>query len=428
MPIRIALHHRTSYRYDRAIQLGAQVIRLRPAMHTRTPVVRYDLRISPAEHFLNWQQDPYGNFLARMVGPKVTDHLTVEVELVADLVVFNPFDFFLEQGFEYFPFTYSEEQRQQLSPYLETENWGKRFAAMNAKIDRRKRGLVDYLVDLNRQVQEATDYTIRMEPGVQSPEQTLVKGSGSCRDSAWLLVHLLRHQGLAARFVSGYLVQLVADRGAVDGPDGLAEDFTDLHAWCEVYLPGAGWIGLDPTSGLLAGEGHIPLACSPQPSEAAPISGSLEECDVSFEHHMRVERLRDVGRPGRPYSEEQWQRLLACGDMVDERLEKGDVRLTMGGEPTFVSTQNPDHGEWNTDALGPTKAGLGDDLLRFMAENWAHGGMLHHGQGKWYPGEPLPRWAWYCYFRKDGQPLWKDPSLFAPPGAPWIRAWMRQIS
>ena len=200
-------------------------------------------------------------------------------------------------------------------------------------------------MDLNTLVHNSIKYTIRMEPGVQTPEETLRLGSGSCRDSAWLMVQLLRHCGLAARFVSGYLIQLKSDVKALDGPSGTEVDFTDLHAWCEVYLPGAGWIGLDPTSGLLAGEGHIPVACTAQRSSAAPISGAVDECEVTFGHAMEISRVWESPRVTKPYTEDQWRDVLALGAAVDHELVAGDVRLTMGGEPTFVSVDDRDGAE-----------------------------------------------------------------------------------
>jgi uncharacterized protein (DUF2126 family)/transglutaminase-like putative cysteine protease len=417
MAIRVALTHKTSYRYEKPALLGAQIVRLRPAPHTRTPLVSYSLRIDPPQHFLNWQQDPQGNFLARVTVPDRTSEFVVSVDLVADLEAINPFDFFLEESAQKYPFTYGASLLRELAPYLAKAEQGPLFRHLLGRLDLTSRGTVDFLVDVNRVVREAVDYVIRMEPGVQTPEETLEKGKGSCRDSSWLLVHLLRELGIAARFVSGYLVQLVPDQKPLEGPTGPETDFTDLHAWCEAYVPGAGWIGLDPTSGLFAAEGHIPLACSPEPSSAAPIEGGLfEKVETEFGFEMKVTRVVDRPRVTKPYTEEEWQALLRCGAEVDRRLSEGDVRLTMGGEPTFVSNREPDAPEWNTAAMGGNKHAMGDKLIRRLHEVWQPGGFLFHGQGKWYPGEPLPRWALSCFFRHDGVPTWHDPSLIALTG------------
>jgi uncharacterized protein (DUF2126 family) len=406
--IHVAVHHTTTYRYDRPIVLGPQVVRLRPAPHSRTPILSYSLTVTPKEHFLNWQQDPFGNYLGRLVFPDKTELFAVEVDLVAEMIVINPFDFFLEPEAEQFPFVYEGHLKKDLAPYLACEPAGEALAAYLATLDRDPRKIIGFLVQLNQQLSRDIRYLIRLEPNVQSCEQTLSLRSGSCRDSAWLLVNILRHLGLAARFVSGYLIQLAPDIKSLDGPSGPAADFTDLHAWTEVYLPGAGWVGLDPTSGLFAGEGHIPLACSPQPQSAAPITGILEKCEVDFHHVMEVSRVREEPRATRPYPEEVWARIDAAGDVVDQQMAADDIRLTMGGEPTFIGIDHPDAAEWNTEAIGQEKLRLSHRLLQGLRRQWAPGALLHCGQGKWYPGESLPRWALACYWRKDGVPVWND--------------------
>ena len=414
MPIHVALNHVSDYRYDRPIHLGPQVVRLRPAPHSRTRILSYSMRVLPAEHFINWQQDPQANYLARLVVPEPTTHFRVEVDLVAEMAVLNPFDFFLEPSAERFPFRYDAELLVELEPYLRKDPATPLFARYLAGIDSREQPTSGFLVELNQRLQRDIAYLIRMEHGVQTPEHTLFNSSGSCRDSAWLMVQLLRHLGLAARFVSGYLIQLKSDVKSLDGPSGTEVDFTDLHAWCEVYLPGAGWIGLDPTSGLYAGEGHIPLACSPTPSSAAPISGTLDPCVTTFEHRMSVQRIWETPRVTLPYSDSQWQSIDALGRQVDAELERLDVRLTQGGEPTFVSVDDREGGEWNTEAMGPTKHLLSADLMTRLRERYgAAGGLVHHGQGKWYPGEPLPRWSLNLFWRRDGVPIWRDPALLA---------------
>jgi uncharacterized protein (DUF2126 family) len=413
MSIHVALNHVTHYRYDRPIHLGPQVVRLRPAPHSRTRILSYSMRVEPTTHFINWQQDPQSNYLARIVFPEKTTFFRVEVDLVAEMAVLNPFDFFLEPSAEKFPFAYEPELRVELAPFLLKGPATPRFTQYLAGIDTTERPTSGFLMGINQRLQKDVAYLIRMEPGVQTPEQTLVNASGSCRDSGWLMVQLLRHLGLAARFVSGYLIQLKSDIKSLDGPSGTEVDFTDLHAWCEVYLPGAGWIGLDPTSGLYAGEGHIPLACSPEPSSAAPISGDIDECETTFEHHMSVRRIWEAPRVTLPYSDAQWSAIDALGVQVDADLQRLDVRLTQGGEPTFVSIDDREGGEWNTEALGPTKRILSGKLMEHLRVKYGEGGLLHFGQGKWYPGEQLPRWSLNLFWRKDREPIWTDAKLLA---------------
>jgi uncharacterized protein (DUF2126 family) len=413
MTISVALTHKTQYRYDRRVSLGPQVIRLRPAPHCRTPILSYSLKVRPENHFINWQQDPQSNYLARLVFPEQTTEFFVEVDLVAEMGVFNPFDFFLEPYAEQYPFTYDASLAFELRPYLETTPAGPRLTEFLAGVPRANARTIDFLVGLNQRVKDKVGYVIRLEPGVQTCDDTLTRRTGSCRDSAWLLVESLRHLGFASRFVSGYLIQLQADVKPLEGPAGPTADFTDLHAWAEVYLPGAGWIGFDPTSGLLAGEGHIPLACTPDARSAAPITGAVDTCNTEFKHEMAVHRIYESPRVTKPYTEQQWHEIEALGHMVDTKLRAGDVRLTMGGEPTFISLDNPDGAEWSSDAQGPTKRKLGVELLKKLSAHFAPNALIHYGQGKWYPGELLPRWALSCYWRKDRVPVWERAQLIA---------------
>jgi len=432
MGIQVVLNHRTEYRYDKAVSVGPQVIRLRPAPHCRTPILSYSLSVTPAAHVLKWQLDPHNNHLARLLFPDKTNQFVVEVELAAELSPFNPFDFFLEPAVEDYPFKLAPELAKDLEPYLFADPPGPRLQGFLARLPRDKCGTISFLVDLNRTVRNDVDYVTRLDPGIQTCEQTLEKRTGSCRDSAWLLVQILRHLGIAARFVSGYLIQLTPDQSADEenaseetasqAPNGPPTDSADFHAWAEAFLPGAGWIGMDPTSGLFAGEGHIPLVCTPNVSKAAPIEGTVEPANVDFRYSMSIRRLNEAPRtstPGtsKPLTEKDWAKVEQVAASIDADLEAQDVRLTMGGEPTFVGLDDPESPQWTIDALGPTKRSRGLALIQSLREKVAPGALLHYGQGKWYPGEPLPRWALTCSWRVDGVPVWENIDLIAPENA-----------
>lgn len=419
MAIKVAISHKTKYKFDRSVSLSPHIFRLRPAPHSRTAIEGYSFKIKPENHFINWQQDPFGNYQARVVFPEKATELSIEVEVIARLQVINPFDFFVEEYAESFPFAYEEGLKKELGPYLEPREAGPQlmeWIANNRPADGIK--IVDFLVHLNQAIFNSIGYNIRMEVGVQSCEDTLAVKSGSCRDSAWMFVQVLRHLGIAARFVSGYLVQLTSDIKSLDGPSGPEEDFTDLHAWAEAYVPGAGWIGLDATSGLFASEGHIPLCCTPDYASAAPVSGATDICEVSFEFDNKVFRIHEDPRVTKPYTEEQWASVMQVGHDVEKDLQDGDVRLTMGGEPTFISIDDFESPEWITAADGPLKRQLAYDLALRLKNRFAHGGLLHFGQGKWYPGEPFPRWQYALYWRNDGVPMWRNDALVAKEDGP----------
>ncbi|CAM3480677.1 DUF2126 domain-containing protein [Arcobacter aquimarinus] len=413
MSLKVVISHKTHYKYDKYISLSPHIIRLRPAPHSRTPIEAYSLKIKPDGHFLNWQQDPFGNYLARLVFPEKTKEFCVDVEIIADMITINPFDFFVEDSAKNYPFEYKEDLRKELKPYLKIEEKNKILKDFVASIDKKEKSIIDFLVEVNQKINQHLNYTVRLEPGVQTCKTTLEKKLGSCRDFAWLFVQVLRHLGLAARFVSGYLVQLTADVKSLDGPSGPEADFTDLHAWTEVYVPGAGWIGLDSTSGLFAGEGHIPLACTPHYNSAHAIEGFSDKCETEFFFENTVTRIFESPRVTKPYKDEQWEAIYNLGFKVDEDLVKNDVRLTMGGEPTFVSIDDMESAQWNSEADGEHKRELANNLSRRLLETNTNGGLLHHAQGKWYPGEPLPRWQTTVFWRKDKKPIWKNPDLLA---------------
>ena len=407
--MRIRIRHHTEYRYPEPAALGPHYVRLRPAEHTRARLLAYNLTIGP-EHEIRWQQDPWGNRIARVTFDEETRAraLSVTVDASFDIRPVNPFDFFVDGRCEDLPLEYPDGLIGELEPFLHPPTMTPALATFIESLPSGGR-LVDFIVELTRRVAERVNYVIRNEPGLQTSEETLTVNSGSCRDSAVLLVDALRARGLAARFVSGYLVQLTDEGNIPDEAKGVDRDVVDLHAWAEVYVPGAGWIGLDGTSGLLTGEGHIPLAGTVQPVLAGPIEGTSSVASDGLDFDMSVARLGHEPRPRRPYTDEQWAQLRATGRAVDTQLSASGLRLTMGGEPTWTSRLHPNEKEWNEDALGPTKWAQGLRMANELMARLGAGGILMHRFGKQYPGESLPRWVMHLIWRPDGVALWQDP-------------------
>lgn len=410
--MRLLIQHRTTYVYPRPANLGPHVVRLRPATHARAHIEGFSLTV-PDEATVHWQQDPQANHVARLTfreGARLR-RFDVVVELTADIRPINPFDFFVDEYASALPFVYPEELRRSLAAYLDTS--GPAFAGgplLDAFVAAHPGhgGTVNYIVEMAGQVAANVRYVIREEPGIWTPEETLAQGRGSCRDTAVLMVAALRRAGLAARFASGYLVQL-ADEGMIpDQPRGVDRDVVDLHAWAEVYLPGGGWIGIDGTSGLLCGEGHIPLACTPSPALASPIDGTSDVVASELGFEMIVGRIGHEASPTTPYTEATWQALLEQAAAADALLVDDGIHLTLGGEPTFNSREHPDAPEWGPDALGESKWELGLILADSLRQRLAPGGLVFQRQGKHYPGESLPRWALDIIARRSGEPIWSD--------------------
>ncbi|MBZ0189656.1 MAG: transglutaminase family protein [Candidatus Obscuribacterales bacterium] len=404
------IQHITKYTYEKPVSLGPHVVRLRPAAHAKADILSYSLSIEP-ECQIRWHYDPWNNQTARLSFPPdfIGSELTITVDTTIETRPVNPFDFFVENWCESLPFQYPASLADELSPFLKSPQGGALFKKFT-KEHPPQGGFIDYLVDVNKIVSEKIAYVVREETGIQESEQTLSLQSGSCRDSAVLLMDVYRSAGLAARFASGYLLQALEPEDADKSKEKHRVQL-DLHAWAEVYVPGAGWVGLDATSGMLCGEEHIPLACAATPLEAAPVTGTASSVASKFETFSEAVKLGLEVEPERPYTESDWRRILECGQAVDASLLKSGVELTSGGEPTWTTDDMSNLPEWSTQALGEKKWLKAARLFVGLSKRFADGVLPIVGAGKLYPHETSPRWALTLLWRKDEEPIWLNQDL-----------------
>ena len=402
MSTRIALTHRMDLRFDRQVQLSTHWLRLRPAPHTKATLEAYSLKVEPDTSFLNWVRDPYENYLARLDLPEPVSGLGLVVEVIAELVPANPFNFLVEPYAFKYPFAYPSHHAKELAPYLRI---GQQSPAVLAWLDGLTLApgyITERLGELNLKLNKTFPATQDSRPGIVDLEAMLRQGRGSNSDLAWLLTLSLRSLGLAARFTSGYLAMPASAEGGVD--------MAKLHAWSEVYLPGAGWVGLDPSVGVFTAEGHIPLATAPEPLRTLPVVGYVEACQETFREDISLRRL--LPKPvSWPYGESQWADMQALGAKIDAESSAQAVDLSVAIDLAFVSAYYAGEPEWTTAALGPNKRQVAAELLDRLRKRLAPGGVLHLGQCDWYSGEAVPRWRLGSFFRADGVPVWRNPEL-----------------
>jgi len=408
MSARVAIVHHIEQSFDRPVRLSTHWLRLRPAPETRARVTAYSLELDAEPHFLNWLRDPFENHLARLDLPEPLVRLGITVEVLADLEPVNPFDFLAEPEAAEYPFSYQVQLRKELAPYLNSGEPTPRLQSWFETLDRARTSTVERLTITNQRVHAFAQHPVSGAAGQLDLEALLARGTGTCWELAWLLTLSLRDLGLAARFTCGYRVVLAEPPGAEDG--------VSLHTWSETFVPGAGWLGLDPSTGLFTDETYIPLACAPDPMLVLPIVGSREVCQETRVESVQLRRL-EPAKSNWPYSDTQWADIHALGSYLDSDLKRLGVALGSGMSLSFVSSDPGGAPEWNTLALGPSKRFLAERLLARLQQRLAPGGALQLGQGDWYASEALPRWRLGCYFRADGQSVWRNRALLAGTGS-----------
>jgi len=397
MGIRIALRHRIEQHFSRPVRLSTHWLRLRPAPVTQRAVTAYSLKIDADPHFINWVRDPFENFLARLDLPEAVPRLGLDLELIADLEPQNPFDFLVEPYAANYPFAYDDQLRRELTPYLVQPTPGPRLAAWLAGLEVETGYMVRFLSLLTQQLSTALAIMPAGRPGPVDLETVFARGAGSCWEIAWLATQTLRALGLAARFVSGYRVRL----------DTLSS--ATLHAWTEVYLPGAGWVGLDPAAGLFVDENYLPLAAAPDPLRALPLVGYREACDERQSEQIEVRELAAEERPW-PLTPTEQRDLLAVGHAVDTDLRAAGLQLTVQQDLGLVAAGELGDPGWTVSALGSDMRCAAERLLLCLRDQLAPGGVVQLCQGERFAGEPFPRWRLGCWARADRVPVCRDPA------------------
>lgn len=405
MTTRIAITHRIERTFSKTIKLSTHWLRLRPAPDTPARITAYSLELAPEPHFVNWLRDPFENHIVRLDLPEPLPYLHTAVEILAELVPKNPFDFLIEPYAVKHPFEYTTQLKKELAPYLAVGEPSARTRVFFETLERKEVATIQRLSEVCAALLEAfpsfAPSPISSTQGAPDLEALFARGTGSAWDLAWLFTLSLRQLGLAARFVCGYHV-LLAEAEA-------QQDSVRLHAWTQVFIPGAGWIGIDPSTGLYTNETFIPLSSGADPARVQPIVGSREPCEETRIESVQVRRLEPAD-PRWPYTETQWNDICALGAHVQRDLEAHRVYLSTGMNLSFVATGSGSY-EWHTHALGPEKLRIADQLLSRLLQRTAAGAIKHYAQGEWYAGEGLPRWRLIGLARGDGQPVWRNAEL-----------------
>jgi len=274
---RLLIHHHTLYTYGREVFLNPQKILLSPSNRRHFHVHSIETEIFPTPLGSNQRLDMEGNLFQQIWFGEPTNRFEINVHLDLTVSSLNPFEFIISKDFEKLgpngelTFHYSDEQKQFLWPFLNHTD-SPQINGLAKNIKQGSNGIVTYLVELTAHLHGMCDYIVRENPGIWPPEKTLSERQGSCRDLAWLLINMLRGEGIASRFVSGYAYN----------PE--LEENHELHAWVEAFCPGAGWIGLDPSIGLLTDAYYIPLATSYLPQLTMPVVGTYSG---NFSSHLK---------------------------------------------------------------------------------------------------------------------------------------------